>query len=296
MRLGTPSSKIRKSVYTKWYQRAQGVISIFCVLVMHLPLGLATNMSPLYYNVWILVVILLFSTLVTSYIMDPGVIPPSDEEQGMSMHMPSVDMGGEHSSNFNTPLLEHELHEDCYHNPTSSTNSSFQSPHRESEAEPEAKERTVDGVTYKWCVTCHIWRGPQATHCSDCGFCMERFDHHCGAIGNCVAYRNHRVFIIMLCFAGTMFVMLLAAGATEASRLKAEGNQWNDYHWYINVFLAIYGGYASVFAVGFSIAQCGLAASGLTEKQCLRGSAEVFTKLRLKRAPRTFLDFWMQPL
>ncbi|EDQ85785.1 uncharacterized protein MONBRDRAFT_29011 [Monosiga brevicollis MX1] len=35
------------------------------------------------------------------------------------------------------------------------------------------------GQTYKWCITCQLWRPSHASHCSHCGFCIEHYDHHC---------------------------------------------------------------------------------------------------------------------
>lgn len=97
------------------------------------------------------------------------------------------------------------------------------------EAEADAcanmqKSVTINGVTVplKWCRTCRIFRPPRAAHCSECNVCVEKFDHHCPWMGQCIGRRNYRFFlgfVISVCALCAYTLVLSAYGAYRAVRL-----------------------------------------------------------------------------
>ncbi|CAL5086490.1 unnamed protein product [Urochloa decumbens] len=53
----------------------------------------------------------------------------------------------------------------------------------------------VNGVEMrlKFCRTCKIHRPPRSSHCAACDNCVDKFDHHCPLISQCIGLTSHEM-------------------------------------------------------------------------------------------------------
>lgn len=65
------------------------------------------------------------------------------------------------------------------------------------------------------CIPCETLRPEDADHCNFCNRCVQKFDHHCVFVNNCLGYRNHKWFLLFLFSFTTYMVCMLIHSITK---------------------------------------------------------------------------------
>ncbi|GKV17388.1 hypothetical protein SLEP1_g27903 [Rubroshorea leprosula] len=151
-------------------------VAIFCVFVARKLL----EDFPHHWGISIMVIVVVLTLCDIIFLLltsgrDPGIIPPNS-------HPPEAEgyEGSSEVSSGQTPPLRL----------------------------PRQKDVVVNGITVKikYCDTCMLYRLPRCSHCSICNNCVERFDHHCPWVGQCIGLRNYR-FFFMFIFSATLLCL-----------------------------------------------------------------------------------------
>ncbi|XP_056014091.1 palmitoyltransferase ZDHHC9-like isoform X7 [Ostrea edulis] len=154
---------------------------------------LAKNVTPAIPAFGIALFIFVMSTLFRTSFSDPGVIPRASPDEAAD--------------------IERQIEV------PNSTPGTYRPP-------PRTKEVVIKGqvVKLKYCFTCKIFRPPRASHCSLCDNCVERFDHHCPWVGNCVGRRNYRYFYLFILSLSILCIYIFACVLTHLILRSQEDN------------------------------------------------------------------------
>ncbi|XP_073528513.1 palmitoyltransferase ZDHHC14 isoform X4 [Phyllobates terribilis] len=141
---------------------------------------LAVKITPAIPVVGGILVFFVMGTLLRTSFSDPGVLPRATPDEAADLER-QIDVAN------------------------GSTSGGYRPP-------PRTKEVVINGQTVKlkYCFTCKIFRPPRASHCSLCDNCVERFDHHCPWVGNCVGKRNYRFFYMFILSLSFLTVFIFA--------------------------------------------------------------------------------------
>ncbi|XP_030065791.1 palmitoyltransferase ZDHHC15 [Microcaecilia unicolor] len=69
--------------------------------------------------------------------------------------------------------------------------------------------RTGSGAV-RFCDRCQVIKPDRCHHCSVCGICVLKMDHHCPWVNNCVGFSNYKFFLLFLVYS-LVYCLYIAA-------------------------------------------------------------------------------------
>ncbi|PWN33797.1 zf-DHHC-domain-containing protein [Meira miltonrushii] len=107
----------------------------------------------------------------------------------------------------------------------------------------------------RWCKQCNCEKPDRAHHCSTCGVCVLRMDHHCPWLASkCIGLRNHKGFFLFLFY--TALFCCYAAQDCGRALLRYVDEEVNGYEttpitWAVILFMGLIFGLALVPFCGY---------------------------------------------
>ncbi|XP_019429448.1 PREDICTED: probable protein S-acyltransferase 1 [Lupinus angustifolius] len=156
---------------------------------------------------------------------DPGIVPrnsqPPESEESLNVNTPSMEWVNNKTPNMKLPRM---------------------------------KDVMVNGhtVKVKFCDTCLLYRPPRASHCSICNNCVQKFDHHCPWVGQCIGARNYPFFILFISSSTLLCIYVFAF--SWVNLLRHNGRLWSSMsHDIVSVALIVYCFIAIWFVGGLTV-------------------------------------------
>jgi len=124
-------------------------------------------------------------------------------------------------------------------------------------------------IELKYCETCKNIRKIRSFHCNICGYCIDRHDHHCPWVANCIGKNNIKKFVIFL-FITFIHASLIFSNCLYFIFIFEKLNEKLYYKWVTNIIILSFTGIIIVLMVIGLFHQFYLISNNITTNECIR--------------------------
>lgn len=122
----------------------------------------------------------------------------------------------------------------------------------------------------RYCKKCQARKPDRAHHCSSCGRCVLKMDHHCPWLAACVGFRNYKPFLLFLIYTSVFCWLSFAVSATWVYKVVLNDETFSERLMPVNyILLAVLGGIIGLVLSGFTGWHIYLAINGQTTIESL---------------------------
>lgn len=153
-------------------------------------------------------------------------------------------------------------------------------------------------ITTKFCATCCHYRPPRCSHCSTCDNCVDKFDHHCPWVGNCIGRRNYPAFFTFVSSTTVLAIWLIVVSVLQLndSAVHQHAGDWGAAvrAYPGSLVVAIYAFLGSFFVGGLTVFHSYLISQNMSTYEHFR--SKYSTMRRENPYDRGFLGNWKEAL
>ncbi|KAI3870427.1 hypothetical protein MKX03_012706 [Papaver bracteatum] len=164
---------------------------------------------------------------------------------------------------------------------------------------PRTKDIRINGhsIKVKYCDTCLLYRPPRASHCSICNNCVQRFDHHCPWVGQCIGLRNYRFFFMFISSSTFLCMYVFVFSWINVLEQKRKDTLWRAMSKEVlSVVLIVYCFIAVWFVGGLTVFHFYLICTNQTTYENFRYRYDKKENPYNKGLPRNFRELFLSKI
>ncbi|KAI3926898.1 hypothetical protein MKX01_032813 [Papaver californicum] len=164
---------------------------------------------------------------------------------------------------------------------------------------PRTKDIRINShsIKVKYCDTCLLYRPPRASHCSICNNCVQRFDHHCPWVGQCIGLRNYRFFFMFISSSTFLCIYVFVFSWINVLEQKRKDTLWRAMSKEVlSVVLIVYCFIAVWFVGGLTVFHFYLICTNQTTYENFRYRYDKKESPYNKGLPRNFRELFLSKI